>query len=54
MNNIVSLDKFDRSQFTILATARTQTKLDTLESLYIKKLTPDLCKQKEFVTKIHL
>ena len=48
------LDKFDRSQVTILATARTQTKLDTLEALYIKKLTPDLCKQKEFVTKLHL
>ena len=35
------LDKFDSSEFTSLATARTQTKLDTLEALYIKKLTQD-------------
>ena len=49
------LAKFDQSQFAIiLATACTSTKLDTLEALYIKKFTPDSCKQKDFVTKLHL
>ena len=44
------LETFERNQFTFLATARTQSKLDTVEA----PLTLDLSKQKKFVTKVHL
>ena len=52
--NTACLNAFNYKQFTITATARNQSKLDTLEALFIKKRTPDLCKQKEFVTTLHL
>ena len=52
--NTACLDAFNYKQFTIPATARNQSKLDTLEALFIKKLTSDSCKQKEFVTTLHL
>ena len=45
---------YDRKQFTVLTTARTQSKLDTLEALLIKKFKPDICKQKQFVCSLHL
>ena len=52
-SSVSSLD-WDRKQFTILTVTRTQSKLDTLEALLIKKYKPDLCKQKEFVCSLHL
>ena len=41
------LNAYDRKQFTILTEAQTQSKLDTLEALLIKKLQPRHCKQKK-------
>ena len=38
-----------RENFTILAQARHKAHLDVLEALYIKKLSPGLCLQKEFI-----
>ena len=52
--NVGCLNPFDRKQLTILTVAWTQTKLNSLEALLIKKLKPDLCKQKEFVCSLHI
>ena len=40
---------YDASQFSVLARARSQFHLNVLEAVYIQSLTPNLCKQKEFV-----
>ena len=52
--NVGCLNAYDRKQFTVLTVARTQSRLDTLEALLIKKFKPDLCKQKQFVCSLHL
>ena len=52
--NVGCLNVYDRKQFTVLTVARTQSRLDTLEALLIKKFKPDLCKQKQFVCSLHL
>ena len=41
-------------RFRILAQARSQLQLDLLEALFIKKLAPSLCHQKEFVRVLNL
>ena len=52
--NVGCLNAYDRKQFTVLTVARTQSRLDMLEALLIKKFQPDLCKQKQFVCSWHL
>ena len=54
VKNLECLDSFDRDRFTTLAAACTETKLYALEALYIKTLSPELCKQKEFVANLQL
>ena len=42
------------SQFKILAEARSNSHLDVLETIFIKKLLPVLCAQKEFTRQLQL
>ena len=46
--------EFDPAKFKVLCKARNKVILDILEPLFIVKLQPELCKQLEFVKKLHL
>ena len=46
--------EFDPAKFKVLCKARNKVILDILEPLFIAKLQPELCKQLEFVKKLHL
>ena len=46
--NAACLDNFDRKRFIIVCRARSESVLHFLETLYTKKIKPDLCKQMEF------
>ena len=43
-----------QARFQTLAKARNKQHLDILEALFIRKLSPSLCKQKEFIGPLHL
>ena len=47
-------NNFNTNQFSILAKARTQFHLSTLEATFIRILKPELCRQKEFVYSLQL
>ena len=54
IRNADCLGAFDKSSFSIVKKARTESVLHVLEALYIKGLRPELCKQMEFVKCLHL
>ena len=45
---------YSDSQFKILTTARSQFHLSLLEAVYISRIKPDLCRQKQFVFTLQL
>ena len=49
LQNNTCANNFNTNQFSILAKARTQFHLSTLEATLIRILKPELCRQKEFV-----
>ena len=54
LRNPDCLDKFDRSMFSIVCKARTESVLHDLELMFIKSIKPDLCKKMQFVKVLHL
>ena len=49
LSNPDYLGKFDRSMFSNVSKARTESVLHVLEAMFMKSMKPDLCKQMEFV-----
>ena len=54
LQNKTCANNFNTNQFSILAKARTQFHLSTLEATLIRILKPELCRQKEFVYSLQL
>ena len=54
IKNADCLGTFDKSFFSIVKKARTESVLHVLEALYVKGLMPELCKQMEFDKCLHL
>ena len=54
LQNKTCANNFNTNQFSILAKARTQFHLSTLEATFIRILKPELCRQKEFVYSLQL
>ena len=54
MNSVTCLEEFDKSMFSVVCKARTESVLHVLEALFIKSLKPELCKQMEFVKCLHM
>ena len=54
LQNKACANNFNTNQFSILAKARTQFHLSTLEATLIRILKPELCRQKEFVYYLQL
>ena len=45
---------YSKDRFSIVARARNEFKLHSLESIFIQTLKPELCRQKKFVYKTRL
>ena len=54
LQNKTCANNFNTNQFSILAKARTQFHLSTLEATFIRILKPEWCRQKEFVYSLQL
>ena len=54
LQNKTCANNFNTNQFSILAKARTQFHLSTLEATFIRILKPEMCRQKEFVYSLQL
>ena len=54
MKNSNCLDNFNKSMFSVIRKARTESVLHVLEALYIRDLNPELCKQMDLVKRLHM
>ena len=54
MNSVPCLEDFDKSMFSVVCKARTESVLHVLEALFIQSLKPELRKQMEFVKCLHM